>query len=219
MSILDSLQALIDHPNTKEGERDAARHALARLQAKQQQKAPSEPVAYRFEGAKFRETAHLSPKKLGALIRGEIKAIRKAAAKLDPGDSDVAEVDPIGTLPTGAKVSVRTENTETPVITMTVRALTGERWWRWARGYVLTGGVRSEYRHGTYWPLSPVHEVGAALKELANQYGFDDSDSQIDHFHQRFYTHVEVETPDGRRMSIGHPRSLESDVGRWIEDD
>jgi hypothetical protein len=212
-----SIQRLIDHPNTPENERDAARRALARVQARTEQR----QVDYRYawEGGKYRETKDLSALQIAALIREDIKVVRKAARMAARSNADVAVFDPIASLPKEARVTVRrTWVTHTARIVIAIRGLDGEHWWRYARGYQAPQhGHPVEYNEPRYFARLPLYEVGDALADLANAYNFDNSDLMTDYHHVRFYLDIEAFPPSGYAPDIaGGRRFYTEQITEWI---
>lgn len=216
-TLTDKLQTLAKRGAT-EGERAAAHRTLARIRARQHR--PTEPYRYAFEGDKYRATKTLTALEVAVMIREDIKVARKVARQARLHGAELAVVDPIAALPKEARVTVRrTWATHTSVITITVRGLTGARWWRRARGFVARDGFRSEYNEPRYFPALALTDVGQALEELATAYNFDDSDTQSDYFHRRFFLDVKALAPGETYPDDigGHKgRYYRNQVREWI---
>ena len=185
------LQTLIDHARTGDEERAAARRALARLQAKDD----DTPVRYDrcWYGAKYDQVSRLSTTEIAALIRADLKLARKAG-KMAAKAGDLAVADPIADAPDGIRFSVRSEYFSGGSAIRIAILRIPEAW-----GY--------EEREDRDWPgrkytgaTEALADLGMAVKAVMNAYNYDGSDSQTDYYDVNFYGSVS----DDRGMSLGY---------------
>lgn len=200
---------IINRKSTPEGERAAARHMLAQLQAKADKLAEEAGVTtqewgagYRLPegwyGAKYERGKHLSATEIAALIRADIKLARKLGERAaEPGA--LRYPDPIGDAPDFLKITVRKQSySGGRSITVTIRGVPAD-WWvtepaYWDETYPITkAGPR-------------LAELGQALRELANAYNYDRSDIQVDYFDKNFYLHVEADGQGEFTREVDRPR-------------
>jgi hypothetical protein len=180
---IERLRALAEHPNTPEHERDLARHALDRLlkRAAETNRAAVTAWAPEWQGEKFADTRGLDLTKITAMIRDEIKMLRKLAkqaAGTPDGAGALAISEPIGEAPAEIKIGVRQPHYGAIKISVTGIP---ENWgWRRAR---VNG-------HEQWVPTAALARLGRELNELGNAYNYDDSDTQRDHFDRRYYLTV-----------------------------
>ena len=193
---IERLRALAEHPNTPEHERNLARHALGRL-LKRAAEADREAFAAwapAWQGEKFQETRGLSLTDITALIRDEIKMLRKIGkqAGATPAGAGALQIpEPIDEAPAEIKIGVRQ-----PHYGLIKISVTGiPEVWGWQRGIVL--GSEQWVATGA------LARLGAELYALGNVYNFDDSDVQADHHHRRYYLNVEAQEPGSKYADRG----------------
>lgn len=186
------LRALIDHPRTGEGERDAARRMLQRIL----DKAKTEGVQindrgwvdHRVYGAKWEQAKNLRLTDIAKLIREDIKVARKISKQAaEPGA--IAVIDALGTMPTQIKMSVTTEYySGGGSIDITVKNIP-EDW-----------GFVEEERYGRpcVVPSPAFQAVLAELRVIHAAYNYDGSDILTDYFDQRYLGSVDYERPYDR---------------------
>jgi hypothetical protein len=180
---MDLCQAIIDRPTTTEDERGAAQRGMKRLAAllaaAEPERAPWEP---RWQGGKYQDTRHVYGADLNKLIRADIKLARQLGKiKADPGA--VAIADPIGEAPEQIKITVRSPHYGS--IDITVRNIPP------AWGYVQRpDGIGGKIVDR---PSDDLVRLGIALRALASEYNYDNSDAMTDYYDTRFYLHVQDE--------------------------
>lgn len=168
-SKLELLKALIAHPRTPENERQAAQAMLTRLLTKRAAVKTSyiDPTWY---GEKYNDVPRsCATSVLTKAVREEIKTIQKVAKKV-AGDGSVKLHDPIGDAPAGIKFAITTPHHGS--INITIRNIPDA--WGWIQ--------EDRYNTGQVgdWPSE-------ALRDLANAYNHDNSDTMTDYFDKRFY--------------------------------
>lgn len=181
---IERLMALVNHPRTPEHERAVAQQFLNRLRAQQQANRPARRVDPTWYGAKYDRTHKLSTVEIAKLIREEIKAIRKVAAKTAQAAADgaVALSDPIGDAPASIKVGVRVPHYGS--INITLSGVPAE--WGWER--------KNDRLGNPEWKHTPaLHALIDALRSLMAAYNHDNSDIMTDYFDVRFYGSVQTD--------------------------
>ncbi|MFJ1757588.1 hypothetical protein [Kitasatospora sp. NPDC088134] len=194
------LQNLIDHPRTSPEERAAAERALTRVRAAQAAAGEPEeqqggrwarlPISY---GPKY--NSRLSTTEIAALVRQDIKLIRKLAAKAGPDDGpgSVKLPNPIGDTPAEVKFSVRSEYfSGGSAIRMTVKNV--DPAWAWT--------AKEVHGYPRRVATEAMDALAAQLRALADAYNFDGSDISADYFHVNFYLSLDVEAADGSRLCL-----------------
>lgn len=172
-------QAIIDRATTSETERLAAESAKDRLEALRAKAAPSAWAwTPRFQGGKYQAIRHLYGADLTKLIRAEI-ALRRKLGKITGEPGSVAVPDPIADAPQQIKITV--SHPQGRAVTITVRNVPQD--WHCPR----PKGINYAMSPG---PSDDLLRLGIALRELADEYNMDDSDTQADHHHVRFYLNV-----------------------------
>lgn len=182
---LEYLTALISHAGTTEVEVKAAKSARARLAGALEAAAPGPANQWepRWTGEKYQPGRYLPGTEITALIRAEIKVAR-ALAKYAAQPGEVAIPDPvtgpIAAAPPGIRFGARILHHGS--IAITVENVPAE----W--GY----GTYGEDFHGNPCeaPSPALYELGVALDTLGNQWNYDDSDPQVDHFNRGYYLNV-----------------------------
>lgn len=148
--------------------------AVARKKAEEETKANS----YRYEGINFRKTENLNNEEL-------IKVIRQALADKYPY----------------AKLSVRQDNRGTGPGSIDVKILDigfnpfNDEYKAWLKEGNTTYGTwdRDDYNRIRSYYTPKALKVRDDMKMILSSYNFDDSDSQTDYFHRRFYGDVEMD--------------------------
>lgn len=171
-----AMTALIDHASTPQGEKDAAegrraqfREALAAALATQ---GTGYSWAPRWAGAKFVRGEYLSSARVAALIRAEIKVAR-LLGKVQATPGEVALPDPVADAPAQIKFGARVNREGS--ITVWVKNVPPE--WGYA-----PDARRDIYNRPCEGPTVALYRLGWALADLANQWNYDNSDSQVDYF-------------------------------------
>jgi hypothetical protein len=194
-------QAIIDRPTTSDTERDAAARAMKRLAALRAVAEPARPAwEPNWQGTKYQDTKHIFGMALiNKLIRADIKLARQLGRiKADPGA--VAIADPVGEAPEQIKITVKSPHYGS--ITVTVRNIPQD----W--GYCpRPNGIGTGMHDG---PSDDLVRLGIALRAMANEYNYDNSDSMVDHFDTRYYLSVQ----DEHGVSIDRDFYL-SQSARW----
>lgn len=187
------LRALIDHPRTGEGERDAARRMLQRVldNAKTEGVQINDRgwVDHRVYGAKWEQAKNLRLTDIAKLMREDIKVARKIG-KQAAGPGVIAVIDALGTMPTQIKMSVTTEYySGGGSIDITVKNIPDD----W-------GFVEAErYGRPCTIPSAAFEAVLTDLRVIHAAYNYDGSDILTDYFDQRYLGCVDYERPYHRR--------------------
>lgn len=190
----ERLLTLINHSNTSDDERDAARRALKRLNDRH--KTPDDsgttpqdgsrrlynPGAW--QGSKYEQARYLSLTEIAKLIREDLKMSRKAG-QVAPGSADLAIPDPIADAPAQIKYSVRTRYySGGGAIDLTIKNVPAS--WGWTEG-------TNEFGE----PCKVATRAFAALHDeverIHNAYNYDNSDAQTDYFERNYWGHVSTE--------------------------
>lgn len=187
---LDYLTALVDHESTSAIEKAAAERARARLVKALQDAGPKVASSYQWEprwaGEKYVRGEFKPTTEIAALIRAEIKVAR-ALGKHKPQPGEVSVPDPIADAPVQIKIGVRVPHYGSIIVT--VKNIPTE----WGYGEY---GVDIYDRPCTA-PSPALCKLGEALKSLANQWNYDNSDSSSDYFDTNYYLSVNDETGHG----------------------
>lgn len=185
---LAHLTALIDHPGTPEVEVKAAGAMRAKLvkalQAAGEEAARSYTWEPRWAGAKYNRDEWLSTVEIAALIRAELK-IARALAKYKAQPGEVAIPDPVADVIAAAPAQIRFGVRVPHYGSISVKVKNIPAGW----GYGMYG---EDYMTGEPCeaPSPALYKLGAALKTLASQWNYDNSDSMTDHFDTRYYLNV-----------------------------
>lgn len=177
---IDLLEALISHPRTPENERAAAQAMLTRILAKRLTDAKANYVDPTWYGEKYDDVPRsCTTSVITKALREEIKTIRKVAKKVSSG-AGIELHDPIGDAPAGIKFSITTPNYGS--ISITIRNIPDQ--WGWVQ--------KDRYNNGHIadWPSEALRTLGHALRDLANAYNHDNSDTMTDYFDKRFFLDV-----------------------------
>jgi hypothetical protein len=122
-------------------------------------------MEFKFTGSKYKDTQGLDVKELAALVRADIKEAIKSN-QLPKGKYSVR----IERYSGGRSINVSISDFEFPIIDR--------------EGY-LASKTGYDPRVSRYTRIATL--ALKAVDRILNQYNFDDSDSQTDYFHVRFY--------------------------------
>jgi hypothetical protein len=199
---IDLLHALINHPNTPEPEREAARRSLNGMVKKLEQIADESPayggyqIPERWYGRNYIDDYRVSTVDIAALIRAEVKVRRnlgKKTAGMAEDRASLALKDAIADAPAQIKISIRSEYfSGGSSINITIKNVPA------AWGWVLDPFYNPmDCYHNYKWIESDaLKELKAALRDIQQSYNHDGSDSMMDYYDVRFYGHVEVDWRD-----------------------
>ena len=181
---MDRCQAIIDRPTTSDAERAAAQRGIKRLAALLAAAEPERPVwEPRWQGGKYQDTRHIyGMAEINKLIRADIKLARQLGKiTADPGALAIA--DPIGEAPEQIKITVNSPHYGS--INVVVRNI--PHGWGYIQRPDGIGGQMVDR------PSDDLVRLGLALRALAGEYNYDNSDSMTDYFDTRFYLSVQDE--------------------------
>jgi len=140
-------------------------------------------MAHKFEGADYRSTQNLNNQQLKAVIRDDVKRFLKCSA------------NPVkGAKLTGCRANNRKISLE---ITVPDDAPYNHARTFCNRFHALYVGGFNHYTRGATGPCDLLQQ---GVAELAQAYNFDDSDSQSDYFHCRFYLDVTIKISDAAKL-------------------
>ena len=186
---MERLLALVNHPNTPEHERAVAQQFLDRLRAKTAARVEQYRRDHIWYGAKYDHSGELRTTDIAKLIREEIKAIRKVAAKTGTPDAEgaVALTDAIGDAPASIKFSIRSQY-YSGGSSIDIRISGVPREWGWAWGPDPRGRWAQESWHHTPALRALIDELG----RLMAAYNHDGSDITTDYYDVRFSSSVDT---------------------------
>jgi hypothetical protein len=178
------LRDMVSRKSTVEGERAAAQHLLDKLEE-------AADRASRNYGSKYDHADTLAAKDIAAIVRAEIKVARQVAAQtadLPTGPGEVAVFDPIGTMPTSVKVSVKSQRYQGG---QAIRVRLDDIPQAW--GFV-PAAEPTKYRiHDSSPALKALY---AALMGVLESYNHDGSDLVSGYSDVRFYGSVDYYLPE-----------------------
>lgn len=175
------LKDLIGHHSTGESEREAARHALRRVLASNPEAEDAGRISWMFPttfGARYHRSLGITD--VGKILRKEFALRRKASrATGSTNPAPPAVVDPIGDLPEGVKISIRTERGLANDFIRVNLTATPDHWWEPLGPY--TG------------PGPALERVGAEIRSAVEDFNYDGSDGRFDHYDVRFLATVSAD--------------------------
>lgn len=184
---IDYLKALIDHPRTGEGEREAAKRALKRVLTAQETREDSRNGVIsswyreRVYGPKYQQ-GYMSAADIAKLIRTDIKLAMKAA-RAEAKDGEIAVPDPLTLIPADVKITVKTENfSGGRSIDVIMRNIPQD--WGFSMQEPRWGGQPMEM------PTPELRAAASALKDILDAYNHNGTMSEIDYFDVNYYGHV-----------------------------
>ena len=136
-------------------------------------------LGYNFEGKNYKRTADLSVKELAALIRIEVEAEfpKKEGFKFSVTVRDHRSIRV-------TLLDAPFNPFSVPYQIMYMDDITWDDFW---------AEMRNEYNHRIEKYTVEAKKLLDKIEKFLNQYNFDDSDSQTDYFHTRFYGNVDIE--------------------------
>lgn len=188
---MSACKAIMERGTTRPEEAAAAKAFYDKLAALRADATPSFTWAPRFMGTKYQDTKHLGQAELNRRIRADIKLARQLG-RVTAAPGTVAFADPIGDAPAQIRIGVKSHHFGS--VTITVSNIPDD--WYTERNDGVGGAPVMR-------PDDRLLRLGCALRALVNEYNYDDSDAQIDHFNTRFYLHVY----DEKGNSIDYERS------------
>jgi hypothetical protein len=198
------LEALINHPNTPEPEREAARRSLngmvKKLEAIQDQ-LPADSGHYWsrpdvWYGENYISDYRVSTVDIAAHIRADLKVRRnlgKKTANLPEDAVSLAVRDVVADAPASIKFSIRSEYfSGGSSIDITIKGVPQEWGWELDPEY-----DPHDYRHSRKWVETPaLKALKAEIERVQQSYNHDGSDSRVDYYDKRFYGHTDVDWRD-----------------------
>lgn len=171
------LRSVIDHPNTGDGERTAAEHALHRLLsnnpgARQLAEAETATLLPVVTGDRYDPALDITT--IAATLRKEFQLRRRTARKA--GGADIAVIDPIGDLPAEVKISVRAERGSVYDIIRVNLKGAPDHWWIPGWPYDTPGPTLSH--------------VGQEISDAVQSFNRNGSDLRFDHVDVRFHSQI-----------------------------
>lgn len=198
------LETLINHPNTPEAERAAARRSLNGMLKKLEALADELPATgYRLPevwyGENYIDDYRVSTTEIAAHIRADLKIRRnlgKKTANLPEDAVAVALRDVIADAPASIKFSIRTDYfSGGSSIDITIKGVPVEWGWEIDPEY-----DPMDYRHSRKWVETPaLKALKAEVERIQQSYNHDGSDSMVDYYDVRFYGHTEVDWREAPR--------------------
>jgi hypothetical protein len=200
------LETLINHPNTPEPEREAARRSLNGMLKKLEAIRDESPETWtgyrlpeRWYGENYISDYRVSTTEIAARIRADLKIRRnlgKRTAKAAEDQFSLALKDVIADAPASIKFSIRSAYfSGGSSIDVTIKGVPTE--WGWVKD--------PEYDpmdcyHSRKWIESDaLKALKAEVSRVHQSYNHDGSDIQTDYFDVLFYGHVEVDWREAPR--------------------
>jgi hypothetical protein len=194
------LEALINHANTPEPEREAARRSLNGMVKKLEEIADQLPegghyyqLPERWYGENYIHDYRVSTVDIAAHIRADLKVRRnlgKKTAGMPEDATAVALRDPIADAPASIKFSIRSQYfSGGSSIDITIKGVPLEWGWMINPDYDAYDPYNSRK-----WIMTPaLAALKAEVERVQQSYNHDGSDSMTDYFDKRFYGHTEVD--------------------------
>jgi hypothetical protein len=200
------LETLINHPNTPEPEREAARRSLNGMLKKLEairDESPETWTGYRLPevwyGENYIDDYRVSTTEIAARIRADLKIRRnlgKRTAKAADDQFSIALKDVIADAPASIKFSIRTDYfSGGSSIDVTIKGVPAE--WGWVQDPYYD---EMDCYHSRKWIES---DALKALKDEVSRvhrsYNYDGSDPVVDYYHVRYYGHVNTDWREAPR--------------------